>query len=333
MPNKSRHLGAFAVICILLLISSVTAVPLETSESTKDLLDAEELAKSVTVDLAPRVGADGTTTLGVTLGSTDPRYQVLNGKSFTVDPEKTDGGVDFTVGSTDATVTGLMSGARAHIPRMLDGANITDPAVFDSETFDRMALTEVVGLVADKPISSKDPASSFMTTSLGVAPSTTSVPTYRQAVSAALMSTTETSYLSALTSNVGGTTGDTPKKSWWQWTKQKAKTSWKATKNWTGMAWSSTKEFVKEHWVAILIVVIAIIIVTVIVLLLLWFFLAPPPITVPIVMEVITPLVKMAVIGVISAAVMKEVRRSLRSNSTLESGFDTSLESRYPLIF
>jgi hypothetical protein len=294
MPNKSRCLEAVAVFCILLLISSVTAVPIEASESTKDLIDAEELAKSVAVDITPRVGADGKTTLGVALGSTDARYRALNGKTFDIDPKKTDGGVDFAVGSTDGNVAGLLSGKSARIPRTLDGAPITDPTVIDSAAFDRMALSQVSGLVADKPIrAALDSDYSVLVTSVGDDSAATAGTTYRQAVADFMFAAPRgrDSGLGMLATSLnaadGSTTTPQSGQTWWQWTKQKVKNAWSTTKNGAGRAWNATKEFVKEHWVAILIVVIVLIIVTVIVLILLWLFFAPPPVTAPPVAEAV----------------------------------------------
>jgi hypothetical protein len=270
MLNKSRYLGMFAVVCILLLISSVTAVPYKASESTKDLLDAEELAKSVMVDITPRVGANGETTFGVALSSTDARYSALNGKTFEVNPKKTDGGVDFAVGSTDGGIAGLLSGKSAHIPRTLDGAPITDPVVFDSDAFDRMAQTEMTGIFADRPIRK---ARGFDYSDLAMSAGDDSAgagTTCRQAVADLMFAAPRgrdsgpVSMLAATSLNAAdGSAFMLPKVSdtWWQWTKEKCKN-----------AWSTTKVFVKEHWRAILITIIVIIIVLVIIAILISIF-------------------------------------------------------------
>jgi hypothetical protein len=137
------------MVCVVLLVSAVTAVPYTATESTKELFDAEVLAKSLSVGVAPVTTPDGKVAYTVNLGSTDARYQVLNGKSFTVVPEKTAGGFDVAVSSPDATVTELLSGKRAHISSSLsNGMNITDPGALYSDAFFRMVVPEVAGMVA-----------------------------------------------------------------------------------------------------------------------------------------------------------------------------------------
>jgi hypothetical protein len=246
-----------ALICIVLLVSAVSAVPYEASESTKDLLDAEALGKSLTIDTTPVVDSGGKTMVGVTLGSTDARYQAVNGKSFTVDPELADGGVDIAVGSTDASVARLLSGKTAHIPRTLDGLAITDPAVVDSAAFDRLVKSQVPGIVADIPARPASLASSMVYMSAG-APSYTSETTYRQAVADALFTPRSATHtLTFMAADSGAGVSTTADQSWWQWTKAKCKSGWVAT-----------TEFVKEHWLAILIVILVILIVSVIMVIL-----------------------------------------------------------------
>lgn len=165
----------------------------------------------------------------------------MNGKSFSVDPEKTtNGGFDVAVSSTDATVTGLLSGKRAHIPR-------TDMEAFDTEAFDRQIQSEVPGIVADAPV----PISSM---AYGVAGGIPSYTNYRHAVVDSLFTSRPASHHPFTIMAAGVGAGTATQQSWWQWTKEK----WKN-------AWTPTKEFVKKYWLDIVCILIVLILIAVIV--------------------------------------------------------------------
>jgi hypothetical protein len=228
-----------ALVCMVLMVSAVTAVPYEASESTKDLFDADAFAKSLAVGVTPSQGEGGKVSYTVNLGSTDTRYQALSGKSFAVDPETTTGGIAVGVSSTNADVRGLLSGKRVDIPS--SALLAIDSSDMDS-VIGNQIQSEVTGLVSDSPLS---PAllDSMQVGVLGITPSYVSC---RQIATHAFSSSTYTAA--------------------WTATKEKCKAGWKATKETVKSAWNDPKQFFKDHWMAILIAVIVIIIVAIIIL-------------------------------------------------------------------